>query len=398
MLFLNPDAAPDPGCLEALVGALDHEAMSWRSSGRASLDPTDRSSAPSGPSRRRPDRGRRRWGSTGWPAPRRAEGFVVGACLLSRRAVVEAVGGFDESYWLYGEEADLQLRAVRVGGRAELVPEATCRHVGGASSVPDDPTVFEHFQRGTERFLLQHRGRGSLLSHRLALLTGSVIRVLLLTLTGRGRSSTARTRRRIARRLVRTLGRTPLSLPDEAPAVALPQLVVLSLEPWDDVWRRNQLLVRELLQLDPHLEVLFVEPPLDVLHHVRTERRWPRLATRPPRWPGPAGRSVSADEGAAASPRAAGRRHAPAIAATTDSERRLRRTDAVGERPGVRGRDRLALARPVRPHRRLDRRRATRPHPCPNEAVGRAPHPRGGRGGGLLCRARREPSDRVTSR
>ena len=251
--------------------------MSSRSWGLASLDPMVRSSAPSGPSRRRPDRGRRRLGIHRLAGASRAEGFVVGACLLSRRAVVDAVGGFDESYWLYGEEADLQLRAGRVGGRAELVREATCRHVGGASSDPDDPTVFEHFQRGTERFLLLHRGRGSLLSHRLALLTGSAIRVLLLTLTGRGRSSTARTRRRIARRLVRTLGRTPWSLPVEAPAVTLPQLVVISLEPWDDVWRRNQLLVRELLQLDPHLEVLFVEPPLDVLHHVRTERRWPRL-------------------------------------------------------------------------------------------------------------------------
>lgn len=47
----------------------------------------------------------------------------------------------------------------------------------------------------------------------------------------------------------------------------LRELVVCSLEPWDEVWRRNQFLVRELLDLYPSLEVLFVDPPLDLLRH-----------------------------------------------------------------------------------------------------------------------------------
>ncbi len=47
-------------------------------------------------------------------------------------------------------------------------------------------------------------------------------------------------------------------------------LVVLSLEPWDDVWRRNQHLVAGLLRRDPGLRVLFVEPPVDPLHDVLT--------------------------------------------------------------------------------------------------------------------------------
>ena len=40
-------------------------------------------------------------------------------------------------------------------------------------------------------------------------------------------------------------------------------LVVMSLERWDDVWRRNQHLVAGLLADDPALRVLFVEPPAD---------------------------------------------------------------------------------------------------------------------------------------
>ncbi|MEV7973358.1 glycosyltransferase [Cellulomonas sp. NPDC089187] len=46
-------------------------------------------------------------------------------------------------------------------------------------------------------------------------------------------------------------------------------LVVLSLEPWDDVWRRNQHLIAGLLADDPGLHVLFVEPPVDHLHDLR---------------------------------------------------------------------------------------------------------------------------------
>ena len=47
------------------------------------------------------------------------------------------------------------------------------------------------------------------------------------------------------------------------------RIVVCSLEPWDDVWRRNQYLVDALLREDAGLEVLFVEPSADPLHMLR---------------------------------------------------------------------------------------------------------------------------------
>jgi glycosyltransferase involved in cell wall biosynthesis len=50
-------------------------------------------------------------------------------------------------------------------------------------------------------------------------------------------------------------------------------LVVISLEAWDDVWRRNQHLVAGLLRSDPSLRVLFVEPPADPTHDIRSRRR-----------------------------------------------------------------------------------------------------------------------------
>ena len=62
-------------------------------------------------------------------------------------------------------------------------------------------------------------------------------------------------------------------------------LVVMSLERWDDVWRRNQHLVAGLLRHDPDLRVLFVEPPADPLHDVR-ERRRPATGARVAEVPG----------------------------------------------------------------------------------------------------------------
>lgn len=53
-------------------------------------------------------------------------------------------------------------------------------------------------------------------------------------------------------------------------------LVVLSLECWDGVWRRNQHLVAGLLHADPALRVLFVEPSSDPLFDTVSRRR--------PRW------------------------------------------------------------------------------------------------------------------
>ncbi|MDQ0613763.1 teichuronic acid biosynthesis glycosyltransferase TuaH [Microbacterium sp. W4I4] len=50
-------------------------------------------------------------------------------------------------------------------------------------------------------------------------------------------------------------------------------LVVLSLERWDGVWRRNQHLISGLLAAEPELRVLFVEPADDPAHDLRSGRR-----------------------------------------------------------------------------------------------------------------------------
>ena len=56
-------------------------------------------------------------------------------------------------------------------------------------------------------------------------------------------------------------------------------LIVASLERWDAVWRRNQHLLDGLLQVDPYLRILFVEPAADPLHDL-SERRRPQVGKR----------------------------------------------------------------------------------------------------------------------
>jgi glycosyltransferase involved in cell wall biosynthesis len=49
-------------------------------------------------------------------------------------------------------------------------------------------------------------------------------------------------------------------------------LVFVSLERWDRVWRRNQFLCAQWLRRFPRMRLLFVEPPRDLSHAVRTGR------------------------------------------------------------------------------------------------------------------------------
>ena len=52
------------------------------------------------------------------------------------------------------------------------------------------------------------------------------------------------------------------------------EVVCCSLEPWDEVWRRNQHLAAGLLELRPDLRLLFAEAAIDIPWSL-VQRRWP---------------------------------------------------------------------------------------------------------------------------
>ncbi len=60
--------------------------------------------------------------------------WVSGACMLARRDALADVGGFDERYFLYWEDADLCRRLRSRGYIVRYAPFATAVHQGGHSS------------------------------------------------------------------------------------------------------------------------------------------------------------------------------------------------------------------------------------------------------------------------
>ncbi len=59
--------------------------------------------------------------------------IVTGCFLLIPSDLWRSLGGFDVGYFMYGEEADLCLRAARIGPRPLFTPTATIMHIGGGS-------------------------------------------------------------------------------------------------------------------------------------------------------------------------------------------------------------------------------------------------------------------------
>jgi N-acetylglucosaminyl-diphospho-decaprenol L-rhamnosyltransferase len=60
--------------------------------------------------------------------------WVSGAAIWLRRAALDAVGGWDERYFMYVEDVDLCWRLQRAGWRATYEPTAEVTHVHGAST------------------------------------------------------------------------------------------------------------------------------------------------------------------------------------------------------------------------------------------------------------------------
>src|SRR5207244_1907039 len=60
-------------------------------------------------------------------APRDVD-WLMGAALLLRREALDQVGPFDEGFFLYSEEVDLQLRLRRAGWEVQYFPEVTIVH------------------------------------------------------------------------------------------------------------------------------------------------------------------------------------------------------------------------------------------------------------------------------
>lgn len=212
LLFLNSDALVEPGAVEALVATLDADPRAAAVGPR--LENPDGTLQPS--IQRLPSLRTIFFESSGLAAlaggrfPFRGHSAtredhsrtqavesLKGAALLVRRAAFEHAGGFDEGFFLYGEETDLMERWRRLGWKVLFEPSARVVHTGGASG---GDALFGQLHEGLALHVARHQGRTAATLARAVLRAGAATRYVLSLVTPgeRGRARRARYRAALA--------------------------------------------------------------------------------------------------------------------------------------------------------------------------------------------------------
>jgi len=110
--------------------------------------------------------------------------WLLGACLIIRRKVYEMVGGFDEIFFLYGEDLDLGLKVRKAGWELDFIEDAHIIHWEGQSernSLPID--VWRKKFKAEILFYRKHYHRKTLHKIKKATLLQGYWRVLTLNLS-----------------------------------------------------------------------------------------------------------------------------------------------------------------------------------------------------------------------
>ena len=82
--------------------------------------------------------------------------WVSGACLLARRADIEAAGLLDERYFLYTEDVDLCAAVRRSGKDVQFVADVEIVHLRGRSAVSNRTATSAAYRRSQMAFYQKH--------------------------------------------------------------------------------------------------------------------------------------------------------------------------------------------------------------------------------------------------
>ena len=174
VLIMNPDCRLTPGSIAAMRGELEAHSECAVAGPRV-LDPDG---SVQGSARGDPDMLTGLFGRTG-PLRRLLPGLAVstrnvmdeairgdarsavvdwvsGACMLARRDALQSVGGFDERYFLYWEDADLCRRLRSRGYHVRYVPGSTVVHRVGQSSRTARADSIRAFHASAYRYYATH--------------------------------------------------------------------------------------------------------------------------------------------------------------------------------------------------------------------------------------------------
>jgi N-acetylglucosaminyl-diphospho-decaprenol L-rhamnosyltransferase len=83
----------------------------------------------------------------------REAGWVSGAALLVLKSAYDAIGGFDQGYFMYFEDVDLGARFGQAGWKNVYVPSAVVTHTGALSTSQDSKTMELEHHRSAYRYL-----------------------------------------------------------------------------------------------------------------------------------------------------------------------------------------------------------------------------------------------------
>ncbi|GJE29666.1 glycosyltransferase family 2 protein [Methylobacterium organophilum] len=104
----------------------------------------------------------------------RAVDAVMGAFLMIRRPLFEKLGGFDERFFVYWEDADLCTRVGQAGFALRHVAEAEVRHRGqGTTEAVKDRRLF-YFLRAQALYAAKHHGPAVALAVLAAAILGQI--------------------------------------------------------------------------------------------------------------------------------------------------------------------------------------------------------------------------------
>jgi GT2 family glycosyltransferase len=81
---------------------------------------------------------------------------VKGAAMAIRREAIEAIGRFDESFFMYFEEVDLCYRLHLAGWQVHFAPVTTLVHVGEASTMQHRTDMAVQLLASTFQFYRRH--------------------------------------------------------------------------------------------------------------------------------------------------------------------------------------------------------------------------------------------------
>jgi GT2 family glycosyltransferase len=86
--------------------------------------------------------------------------MLSGACVMTTRKVLDAVGGFDDSFPLYFEDTDWCLRVRKAGYHLSMVPQANVIHYYNQSAKQDRKVSQKKFESSQSLYMRKHYRTG----------------------------------------------------------------------------------------------------------------------------------------------------------------------------------------------------------------------------------------------